>query len=485
MGKTNNKRNNIFSDFMNLGFGVVANIALGFLTTPIITRVVDTAEYGKLAIFNTYSGLILSIVFFGLDNAIIRFFYDSDEIQDKKRLLKLCILIPAISSIAVVLGMFALMKTGLLVLKLDDIVIMFLCVEVVFSIWNKYSTTLLRLTYKTKAYSACSIIQKAVYCGLIIALSMANKKDVVMLVIATIVSLAITSVVATILTKEYWDFGNISFPDNTKEIISYSLPFIVFSFVITLADSADKLFVDHFCSEAEVGIYTSAFTLLVIFDIVKTTFNILWKPIQTEHFVKHPDDPSFLQTGAIFVTIIMFFVGINAIMFKDVLAYFLGESYRNAVYYMPFLVIDSIMCIISETTCSGIEKSKKSYLYILVSLLPCVANVACCFMLVPIIGARGAAIARALTNTVYFSVRTYFSNKYYYIDYKIKNIVCLLIATVLFAAVNTFMEFGAVTIITYIICIAAIAMLYNSDIKDLMKVILDTLKPYISLLKKS
>ena len=49
------------------------------------------------------------------------------------------------------------------------------------------------------------------------------------------------------------------------------------------------------------------------------------------------------------------------------------------------------MYTISETTCSGIEKSKRSYLNIFVALGACIVNILGNCILVPIYGGRGAA----------------------------------------------------------------------------------------------
>ena len=97
MDKLNNK--SVLSHFVTIGAGTFINMLLSFLTTPIITRLVDPTEYGQLSIFTIYTGIALMVLCIGLDQALVRYYYDKDETIYKQSLLKLCFLLPMIISV--------------------------------------------------------------------------------------------------------------------------------------------------------------------------------------------------------------------------------------------------------------------------------------------------------------------------------------------------------------------------------------------------
>lgn len=469
--------NNVFKHFFNIGFGTVINVLLGFITTPYITRMVNPDVYGQLTMFDTYAGILLSVLYFGLDYALIRFFYDNAADDNKRSLFLFCIIVPSIAAIIVFLILYFILKLGFINTRFTTLTYVFLFANVVSSIWQKLSTSLLRLTHQTKQYSLSVIVQKIVYCVAIFAgFILISNYQLEILIVSTIVSFVSATVIAYIFTKKYWNIANLDLSlVNKKDVFRYGLPLIVFAITLTLLDSVDKLFIDYYCSEYEVGLYSSAFTLISMMSLIQTTFNTTWIPIQTEQFVNNPNDSSFIQKGNKYITIIMYFIGINLIMFKDIFSYLLGESYRASAIYMPFLIIASIMYTVSDSTCCGIDKSKKSYLNIIVTAVPCLTSVIFLMLLVPYFGAKGAALARALSAIVYFSTRTYLSNKYYYVDYDLKKYFLITSIVLIFAFEVTFIENIALTILLYVLITSVFFIIYYKDFKEFIRFIRDSL----------
>ena len=71
----------IFKHFISIGTGTVINMLVGFLTTPVLTRLVGTAEYGQYSIFTMYASIALMILCMGFDQALIRYFYGFEHPQ--------------------------------------------------------------------------------------------------------------------------------------------------------------------------------------------------------------------------------------------------------------------------------------------------------------------------------------------------------------------------------------------------------------------
>lgn len=454
---------NILSHFITIGAGTIINMFLSLLTTPIITRLVDPSEYGQLSIFTMYTGIALMVLCIGLDQALVRYYYDREDLDYKKGLLKLCFVLPLIVSCFCAVVVLILVYGKIVSFEFKPFVMVLLCVNVVANLWSRIAVLLLRITYQSKKYALSNIIHKIVYIVVAIPLVLLIKgKDLEVLALATIISFLIQALYATVATREMWKFKGVAWIDNSREIIRYGIPYILSMGLTTLFQAVDKISLNYYCSYTEVGIYSSAMTLVNIFAVIQTTFNALWGPMQVEHYVKNPEDTSFIKKGNRYITIVMFFIGLSLILTKDIFSLLLGEKYHLASYILPFLIFNPIMYTISETTCSGIGISKKSYLNIYISIGACAVNIVGNGILVPILGCQGAAISTGISYIVFWALRTYFSNKYYYIDYDIKHFSVITIITLLYAWYNTFYDNIIVSFVGYLFCVCILFCLYKN-----------------------
>lgn len=462
MHSSRSENKNLLSHFVTIGAGTIINMFLSLLTTPIITRLVEPNEYGQLSIFTMYTGIALMILCIGLDQALVRYFYDRDDLEYKRALLKLCFVLPLLVSLICIFVVICLVFTGAVSFEFRPFVIVLLCANVVANLWSRISVLLLRITYQSKRYAVSNILHKIVYIALAIPLVLLIKGyDLELLAIATIMSFLAQGLYATVATKEMWNFSGVKWLDNSKEIIRYGVPFILSMGLTTLFQAVDKMALNYYCTYTEVGIYSSAMTLVNIFAIIQTTFNALWGPMQVEHYVKNPKDTSFIKMGNRYITIVMFFIGFSLILMKDVFALLLGEEYRLAGSILPFLIFNPIMYTISETTCSGIGISKKSYLNIYISIGACVVNIIGNGILVPSYGCQGAAISTGISYIIFFALRTFFSNKYYYINYDIRRFSIITIIALLYAWYNTFYDSIVISFIGYLFSMVALFFLYK------------------------
>lgn len=465
------KTSNFISHFIAIGFGTIINMFLGLLSTPIITRIVDPAEYGQFSIFTMYTSICVMVLCLGLDQSLVRFYYNKEDQNYKKGLVKICIGLPVIISSIISIFVIVAAFCGVIVFEFEPLIILLLCVNTVLTIWSRIAILLLRVTYQSKKYAISNIVLKVVYIILAISLvKTVSNNYLISLCLATVISTLFQAVYATFSTKELWDINADVKDIDVNDLVKFGAPLILSMGITTVFQSLDKIALNHYCSYYEVGIYSSAMSLVHIFAIIQSTFNTLWGPMQVEHYVKSPNDTSFIQKGNKYITVIMFFIGFTLILCKDIFALLLGEKYRLAAVILPFLIFNPIMYTISETTCSGIGVSKKSYLNIWVSVGACVVNFIGNNLLVPLYGGIGAAISTGLSYIVFFVLRTVFSNKYYYIDYDLKKFGIITSITLTYAWYNTFFEFSIITIIGYIVSIVILLSLYNQSIKELFAI---------------
>lgn len=454
--------------FMTIGLGTFVSMFIGFLTTPIITRLVDPYQYGQYSIFTLYGSIMLMVFCLGLDQALVRFYYDKDTLEYKRGLLYKCLPTAIAATLFGLLIITVLIKLNVIKFELGESIFALLGIYTIGLVIYRFSQLLVRLQYRTKLFSALNVIQKVVYVAFtLIALRVTSWSDELVLMLGTTLAVIVCIFTSIFAERDTWNFLKIKKNDcyhGYKELLKYAYPYVFSMGLSTLFQALDKLSLNMYGTYADVGIYTSTMTLVNIFAIIQTSFNSLWSPMAVEHYTKHPDDKTFYKKGNLAITVVMYFIGITLILAKDVFAILLGEKYRQAAYILPFLIFNPIMYTISETTVNGLVFMKKSKMQVLVSFVACLTNLTGNTLLVPKLGCQGAAISTGISYIIFFTMRTMLSNKYFYVDFSLKKFYSLTVVVVFYAFYNTFIPFNLGSVIGYLICLIALIALYKDTI---------------------
>lgn len=466
------KNLSFLKSFTHVGIGTIGSMVIGFITTPIVTNLVNPDIYGKYSIFTLYASISLMVLCLGLDQALIRFYYRDDSLDYKRSLLKECIFYPLILTVVFGIIIFLLSFYQIIHLDFGPTFILLLTACVFFEIINRIDLILLRVSYQTSFYAVLQVSYKALFlCFALVGCFFSNFDKLYILVFSSLIAYFFVAISGVLFQKSLWNFGRIKKCNgllNKKELYSYSLPFILIMGITSLFQAIDKLSLKHYCSYDEVGIYSCAINLVHIFAIAQTTFNALWMPIATEHYEKDPHDKSLYLKGNRIICLIMFFIGFSLIFSKELIVLILGEKYRAASYILPFLIFMPIMYTISETTVIGLVFKKKSNIQIIVVTLACLTNIIGNIILVPLYAGKGAAISTGISYIVFFFARTYFAGRYYYVNWHLTRFVIITALAVAYSLYNTFFQYNIFSVIGYIIAVVLLFVLYHDAVKEIL-----------------
>ncbi|WP_127837081.1 lipopolysaccharide biosynthesis protein [Clostridium prolinivorans] len=468
--------------FISYGVGSIVTLLIGFFTSPIITRLINPNEFGKFSMFTMFTSVVSIVVVCGLDQSFVRFFYEEKEESRSKLLLyslEIPILINIIFSIIVLLFSS---KISFLLFQAESFeMIVLLVINNTILLINRFAILVIRMQQKSKLYSLLQIYQKIAYIIFVLLLVVPFNKDFRTLVYATTFSNLIVTFYAIILEKNFWT--NMFLKDiktkNTKlEIIKYGLP-LVFTFLITwLFQSIDRIAIQKYSGFEELGVYSAAFTIISLLNAVQTTFTTFWVPVAYEEYENNSNNKDFFVKVNRIVTVSMFYLGVFLILFKDIIVLLLGSKYRDASYIMPFMIFMPLMYTISETTVLGINFKKKPKYHIFIAGASCLVNIIGNFILVPNLGAKGAAISTGIAYIVFFTMRTLISKKLYNFNYGlVKFFVCTVSMSIL-ALYSSFFTFNIVILFLSLFNIILITVLYFDIIKYYFNEALVTVKKY-------
>lgn len=471
------------SSMLFIGGSSLISMVVGLLTTPIITRIVNPDSFGQLSIFTMYTNLAVMVLCLGMDQSLVRFYYEKDDINYKKEILRECMGLPLIvSTVCVTIALF-LLFSGIVTFEFSTQMTTILVINIFAGLLYRFLAMAVRLNYKNRLYAGLNIITKISYVVFALVLVFfTHVSDFSALAIATTLTSILVFIIAVISQRKYICIRKkhtISDIVPYSELLKYGVPFIFSLGITTLFQSLDKISLNKYATYTEVGIYSSAMTLVHIFAILQTSFNTVWAPVAIEHHLQNPHDKNYYRRAFEGITVLMFGMGIALILIKDVFALLLGEKYREAAYILPFLIFNPIMYTVSETTVCGIDFEKKSKVHILIAVVSCAVNYIGNTILVPVLGGKGAAISTGLSYIVFFSMRTYLGKRFFDAGNNLIKFYALTIMVIGYAFYNTFYEFNIITVLFAACCYVFLFASYHKSIKWLLQYILNYVGGFI------
>lgn len=467
--------NGLLKKFIEFAVGNGIVLLLGFVSSPIITRIISPEELGKASMFTTFTSLMIVIVMMGIDQAYIRYYYDEDK-NVRGGLLGKSLSITIGLNLIVTIGLILFYRqvSQFIVDNTSFVLVLLILIHTISSIIGNFAMIHVRMKQKGKLYSLLNVINKASYLIFIGVLFGVFKDNYLTIIIATILANVVKTVWAIYSERSDWrKVGRIGdIKTTTRDLITYGSPFI-FSMAITwVFQSVDKVSLRIFSSYEEIGLYTGAMTIIALLNNFQGAFTTFWTPVAYEKYYSNPNDTTFFSNINQVVSLIMLIISIGLIATKDIIIGLLGKEYNGAQFIFPFLVLMPIMYTISETTVLGINFKKKTKYHIYIASFSAIFNIIGNLLLVPKFGAKGAAISTGLAYVIFFLSRTYYAGKLYEIKFYMGRFWVCAISVYILAAYSSIYKFNYIILFLSVFSMILVIFMYRKIILDLILAIL-------------
>ena len=469
-----------FKSFLSFSLGTWLRAVIAALTTPIITYLIDPEEFGKSAMYMTAFGVVSVVSHFGTDQAFVRFFYDYEE-GKKNILLWSCLLPSLIVSGLISLVLFVLSDKISFVLygQTYPYINLLFVLNMYISLLQRYNHLIIRMQKKGLLYSLVDIVAAVSTTGSTIIFALISR-TFYSIVLGGLVGTAFALLVGFSQGNEYLK-PTVPMGDEIKKVIRYGLPFVPTMLILWLFTSIDRISLRQYSTFVQIGIYSAAFRVAQVLSLVQSGFTTFWTPTAYERYSKDNQDTSFFVRANEMVSFVMFSVGFLLLGFKDILFLLLAKSYRESSMVFPFLAFLPIMYSVSETTVVWINFKKKSYWHMVITTVSALANYIGNTLLVPIYGARGAAISTGISYIVFFWMRTLVAMKLHpKTGYNLKKITLVTILMTTVALVQTFQNNVVLNMVMGILGAIATIIVYNGSFTLVKKEFLHVLKSRLS-----
>ncbi len=441
-----NKEISPLQGFLRYFYGNFVVLLLGFVSIPLITRVMSNEQYGRTGMFTSAVTVLYIFAILGMDQTYIRYYYQKGV--DRRELMARCLL-PSLGIVSAICVIYALLSKTANAFLFDsqgtDLTLLVISYTVI-SVFERFLFLDIRMSQNGRLYSNLNILSKVTYIILIILFAKIKGDDFRVVLWAMTLSLGFITI-GILIRYLVLNFDTKIAKNNIerlsqKELFSYGAPFILVLLLEWLLSSCDKWSLRIWSDYGELGIYNSAMNIMSILLTFKATFVAFWSPVAMQKYENdsYENCVSFFKSAFDITRFLCMEAGICLILFRGVIVLILGSRYRGAVQMIPFLTLMPVFSILFEITNQGIKFKKKNHYLNYGSLFAIIANLAGNALLVPVYGGRGAAISTGITYLLYFTIGTFFSEKCYEVGYDGKKTFILGSVLVIYAAAATVLK---------------------------------------------
>ena len=464
------KKQGILSSFIDYFYGNFIVLILGFVSLPLITRILSTEEYGRTSLYSSVVSIIYIFAILGLDQAYIRYFYRDGV--DRKKLFLQCLKWPLILILflAAVYAVFSKQLNFLLFEKGGFDVTLLVVAYTITSVFERFLFLNIRMDQRGKLYSNLNILSKVLYIGFVILFVRLLGDDFRVGLYALTLPLMIVTLIVGIRyiivsKKEEKKEHTVT----SKELLKYGIPFVPMLLMEWLLSSMDKWSIRIFNDFAETGVYSAAMQIMTILLTFKATYVAFWSPIAMEKYEKEDEAvvKPFFEDMFQKVQFLCMLAVFGLTMARSIIVLILGQSYRGAIKIIPFLSLMPILSILFEMTGQGVKFKGKIIYFNYASLAAIVCNLVGNTLLVPHFKGVGAAIATAITYIVYFAIGTYFANKCYPVRYDFKRFTIALIVYIAYASYATVCTAEWTNVVAGILLMVFLCIMNRKVVKSL------------------
>lgn len=410
--KMNKRSNYLFKNTFIFTIGNLATKLINFFLIPLYTNVLTTDEYGLVDLITTVSTIAIPILTLNVMESVMRF--NLDKGANHNEITKVGIVALFYTT---TLGIVLIPLTNLFsVLKGFGIYIYLFCVT---SASCQIFLCDLRGKEKLVQYSFGNILNTLFIAIFNILFLVVMKLEIKGYLIAYILSNTIVAIYAFIIGKGYKAITAKVNKAKLYEMLSYSVVLIPNSFMWWIMNSSDHLMVTSMIGVAANGIYAISYKLPTLISTLTGIFNQAWS-----YSAIKEDDSSDISayTNAVFKTMIMviMLIGISMMTFiKPFLKVYVSPDYYEAWKYTPFLIIGCVYLTMATFMATSYTVNKDSMGFLLSGTFGALLNIILNWILIPVIGVYGAAIATCISYISVFVFRLYHTRKY--MNYNVKN----------------------------------------------------------------
>lgn len=364
---------------------------IGFITTPIFTRLLTQAEYGEFSNFVSWISIMSIIITLVLNATLMTAKYDYKEKLDTYVFSILALGTLSVICWGVFLNCFHVVSEIVFDMHMKYINAMLLyifghMVIEVFQAREQY-----RYAYKSSATTALIVSVGSSLLSVLLVMMMQDKLA--------------GRVIGYVLPVAVGGMGLVVYFGRKGKIIDFScwwyalkicLPYIFHSLSMVILSSVDRIMIRDICGAEDTALYSLAGTCTAIITLFTTSMNNAFAPWMGERL--HNSD--YVSINGILKKYIGCFCGVSVaamLVTPEIVAILGGKEYISSVYVMPPLIMGCFCQFVYCIFVNVEQFNKKTMIMAIGSIVVAFANYILNLVFIPLYGYHAAAYTTMLS----------------------------------------------------------------------------------------
>lgn len=375
-----------------------------FLLLPLLTRYLAPEEYGMVSIFQALTTGLLAFVGLNTVGAAVRQYYDVESMVQLASYVGGCFKILAVSTAAVLVGMLVLqgLAVDLSGLSLDWLFLSVLASAGLFAVNMRLG--LWQVQGQALAFGSLQVslgvLNAVITLILVVPLGMGADGRMTAILLAPV----LLGVVSIALLRRDGLIALGKTRSEMKDALAFGVPLAPHVLGLFLLSAGDRFVINSILGAESVGIYMVAMQISLGIGLVFDAFNKAFVPWL---FTRLKKDELALRQQIVVVTYgcfgAAFLLAGLVVLAGPILVYVLaGKDYHSALDYLGILALGQAFQGLYLMVTNYAFYAKKTGLLSSVTMLSGVLGIALLWLVVPVWGLQGAAMAYLATMATRF-----------------------------------------------------------------------------------
>ena len=445
-----------------LTIGNFASKLLSFLLVPFYTTVLSTSEYGTADMITTSVNLVMPVFTLLVYESVMR--YSLDIANDRKQIFSIGLYVTVIGGILIALGSQILNLSS----TLRPYILLFVLYYISLAVYNLI-LQFVKGIEEVVVYSTAGVVNTFIFIISNIILLLFCNLGVSGYLTAFVIGHTAAALFAFLKAGVYRyviGYSKLKFNIFFK-MLRYSVPMIPNSISWWISNSSDKYILTFFWGVSVNGIYSVAYKIPSILTIAINIFISAWQISAVEDFGSKESSKFYADIYDKYESLL--FIG-SAVLIGGVqilARYLFSNDFYVAWLYTPVLICASMFNSLAAFYGSVYTSAKRTSMLFYSTLVGAIVNILLNILMIPNMGAMGAAVATMLSYIIVWGVRAINSRHIFKFNIKIKRDI-IAYAVLMIEVVFICLDWNPFYIVS-IISILVICILCINFIKDMLR----------------
>jgi O-antigen/teichoic acid export membrane protein len=438
------------------GISTMVGRFLNFLLVPIYTNLFLPSEYGIQSQIYVFISILNILLLFGMDTAYMKYAAGSNDPEEDQKNFStpyltvmivsffLCLLIiwlkkPVFSLLVIPQDYYYLIYYTSLILFIDSLTII--------------PFVKLRLERKAKKFASFKLIGILLNITLNYFLIVKLKWGVEAIFISNLASSALTLIL--LFPSIYRSFKLVIEPAVLKKLLKFGLPFLPAGLSSIMIQGIDRPILTQLTDLHTSGIYSANYKLGIFMMLFVSMFQYAWQPFFFQNAKEENIKQVFAKVltyftlaGSIILILLSLFIN-DLVTFRILGRSLIGPEYWSGLVIVPIILFGYLFNGMYYILSAGMFIEDKSIYIPIVTGVGAAINIGLNFLLIPIWGITGAALA-TLASYLVMAIAVYkITQRFYKINYEKTKVLLTLSLVIIVAAIYYWLSYSNQLLFVY------------------------------------